>query len=349
MRMKKKVLRFFSLVLYLLIACTLLSGKIQEEMMIQVEVSPVNTKAPHKQITRELSTRMIFTDETGDHVYEVVDGTGWENGLRIREVDIWFINAYGSVSIPGYPDSLYVTSATRQPQPGEQVQILENSEQADDRYLAIYPGSPPEALLPLSGMADTARSSQALLLTMTDAVRPFMEHRAKGMSADTKCASRIFSLTEVKQFLEQLPSVAAVLLLLAAGLVFWAHACCVSIHFAEKKVLLAIDATLILAVLFLMKHVLDGIDLPASLLPEENILRLACYRDELSLIFTSAADFPEAARDLIAAREQAVIGCKAVLRNGVLLTAAVIALESIAPWLRLHYARIGLKNKTDQL
>lgn len=29
----------------------------------------------------------IFTDETVDHLYAVVDGIGWESGLLIREFD----------------------------------------------------------------------------------------------------------------------------------------------------------------------------------------------------------------------------------------------------------------------
>ena len=45
--MKKQALCFGSLILYILIACTIVSAWIEATMMTQVEQGPVNTKAAH--------------------------------------------------------------------------------------------------------------------------------------------------------------------------------------------------------------------------------------------------------------------------------------------------------------
>ena len=87
--MKKQALCFGSLILYILIACTIVSAWIEATMMTQVEQGPVNTKAAHEAVTRELPLRSLFADQEGLHLYEIYDGTGWESGKRIREVSGW--------------------------------------------------------------------------------------------------------------------------------------------------------------------------------------------------------------------------------------------------------------------
>ena len=133
--MKRKALCFFTFVLYVLAACTVLSHWIEETMMTRVELGPVNTKAAHTFVLRELPERALFRDERGLHLYEVYDGTGWESGKRIREVTGWTPQGDGIVYVTGYPDTAYVFSATRQPRAGEEVSPLESQERGDDTYL----------------------------------------------------------------------------------------------------------------------------------------------------------------------------------------------------------------------
>lgn len=117
---EKQALCFGSLILYILIACTIVSAWIEATMMTQVEQGPVNTKAAHEAVTRELPPRSLFADQEGLHLYEIYDGTGWESGKRIREVSGWSLTSE-CVSVSGFPDTPYVFSATRQPRAGEKV------------------------------------------------------------------------------------------------------------------------------------------------------------------------------------------------------------------------------------
>lgn len=351
MSMKKRILCVFSLILYLLLACLILSLKIEEEMTTQVEV--YTAKAVGLASSRvTLPARILFEgDSTTDlMLYDVVDGTGWEVGLRLREVPryLWSLKMTSptdwEIEVPREEGRRYVLSASRHPQEGDLAQIITRFEKADDVHLAIYlpPRVLPEELQLPENAEVQGRSDEALLLNMTNANTPFFEHKAKGMSVTTDYASRIFSLTAVKQFFGQLPSVTAVFLILVSGLVFCVHGCCMSIHLEEHKVFLGLDILLTVLLLLLAKYVLGSIDLPSSLLPEENILQLSYYREELSMIFTAMADFPEAVQDLLSARDQAVSGCKAVLRNGALLTAALIAMEGIALWRNSHHFKRNL-------
>lgn len=72
----------FSLILFLLIFCAFLSMKIEAEMQTQVEVkSIIASKSYFSNI--ELPISVLFKDESHTHLYEVVQGTGWEGGMRI--------------------------------------------------------------------------------------------------------------------------------------------------------------------------------------------------------------------------------------------------------------------------
>ena len=161
--MKKQALCFGSLILYILIACTIVSGWIEATMMTQVEQGPVNTKAAHEAVTRELPPRSLFADQEGLHLYEIYDGTGWESGKRIREVSGWSLTSE-CVSVSGFPDTPYVFSATRQPRAGEKVLPLESQEWGDDTYLLIFGGElPKDAQLPLEAVGFDVKGNAALM------------------------------------------------------------------------------------------------------------------------------------------------------------------------------------------
>ncbi len=329
--MKKTILRIFSLILFLLVVCTLLSTKINQEMMTQVEASPINTRGVHEQVTRELPGRMIFSDSTGRHIYEVIDGSGWESGKRIREVDVWSMSGLDIVTTPGYPDSQYVLSASRQPQVGEEIEIFDETILADDTYLLIYPDGVPETLeLPISSVADYCQGTNALVADMNRVVIPFMEHRAKSMSATFALAERIYSFADVEQFLTQLPWLAAAACTVVIGLVFWGHGCILSRR-SDHGRLLGVDTGIVIASLVLLQWILHRVDLPSSLLPETNIFQLSYYRQNLAAIFTALADLPQEAGILLEAKANALSHCSLVLGCTVIGSALVLLLESALP------------------
>lgn len=325
--MKKQALCFGSPILYILIACTIVSAWIEATMMTQVEQGPVNTKAAHEAVTRELPLRSLFADQEGLHLYEIYDGTGWESGKRIREVSGWSLTGE-CVSISGFPDTAYVFSATRQPRAGEKVSLLESQERGDDTYLLIFGGElPKDAQLPLEAVGFEAKGNAALMEMRSFPV-PFMEQRAKTASELTVFAERIFSLGDTEQFLNQLPRIAGGAAVLLAGLVFLIAAW----RMPKAGLLRCVNGALAALCLCLLPGTLSKILLPGSLLPEENIFALSHYRTALDTVFNGLAAFPDAFLALAQVRDTAFSASGRVLLLGAGVTAGILLLECGLQW-----------------
>lgn len=326
--MRKKALCFFTFVLYVLAACTVLSHWTEETMMTRVELGPVNTKAAHTFVLRELPERALFRDERGLHLYEVYDGTGWESGKRIREVTGWTTQGDGTVYVPGYPDTAYVFSATRQPRAGEEVSLLESQERGDDTYLLIFGGElPKDAQLPLEAVGFEVKGNAALMEVRSFPV-PFMEQRAKTASELTGFAERIFSLGDMEQFLNQLPRIAGGAAVLLAGLVFLIAAW----RMPKAGLLRCVNGALAALCLCLLPGMLSKILLPGSLLPEENVFALSHYRTALDTVFNGLAAFPDAFQALAQAGDTAFSASGRVLLLGAGVTAGILLLECGLQW-----------------
>lgn len=325
--MKKQALCFGSLILYILIACTIVSAWIEATMMTQVEQGPVNTKAAHEAVTRELPLRSLFADQEGLHLYEIYDGTGWESGKRIREVSGWSLTGE-CVSISGFPDTAYVFSATRQPRAGEKVSLLESQERGDDTYLLIFGGElPKDAQLPLEAVGFEAKGNAALMEMRSFPV-PFMEQRAKTASELTGFAERIFSLGDTEQFLNQLPRIAGGAAVLLAGLVFLIAAW----RMPKAGLLRCMNGALAALCLCLLPGTLSKILLPGSLLPEENIFALFHYRTALDAVFNGLAAFPDAFQALAQVRDTAFSASGRVLLLSAGIVAGILLLECGLQW-----------------
>lgn len=325
--MKKQALCFGSLILYILIACTIVSAWIEATMMTQVEQGPVNTKAAHEAVTRELPLRSLFADQEGLHLYEIYDGTGWESGKRIREVSGWSLTGE-CVSISGFPDTAYVFSATRQPRAGEKVSLLESQERGDDTYLLIFGGElPKDAQLPLEAVGFEAKGNAALMEMRSFPV-PFMEQRAKTASELTVFAERIFSLGDTEQFLNQLPRIAGGAAVLLAGLVFLIAAW----RMPKAGLLRCVNGALAALCLCLLPGTLSKILLPGSLLPEVNIFALSHYRTALDTVFNGLAAFPDAFLALAQVRDTAFSASGRVLLLGAGVAAGILLLECGLQW-----------------
>lgn len=326
--MKRKALCFFTFVLYVLAACTVLSHWIEETMMTRVELGPVNTKAAHTFVLRELPERALFRDERGLHLYEVYDGTGWESGKRIREVTGWTPQGDGIVYVTGYPDTAYVFSATRQPRAGEEVSLLESQERGDDTYLLIFGGElPKDAQLPLEAVGFEVKGNAALMEMRSFPV-PFMEQRAKTASELTGFAERIFSLGDTEQFLNQLPRIAGGAAVLLAGLVFLIAAW----RMPKAGLLRCMNGALAALCLCLLPGTLSKILLPGSLLPEENIFALSHYRTALDAVFNGLAAFPDAFQALAQVRDMAFSASGRVLLLSAGIVAGILLLECGLQW-----------------
>ena len=306
MSTKKNVICVFSLILYLLVACTILSNWIEEQMMTEVKISERQNRGD----SFGFSESALFADDEGDHLYEMIDGTGWSSGLRARELPSasWYIDAYGKVQFDG-SEQIYrfIVSASRQPQEGDKMAVVESFEKAEDQYLCICSDGIPEEIVLPRNTEIAAQSETVLLLDLMEAEFPYFEQAAKGLTETMAAADQIISLTEAEQFLTALPSLALVAMILLAGIVFWSFTCLLSIRYENHKWLIRLNTVIVITLLCYLVFLLKAVELPASMMPVKNIFDWQFYSEEFTSIFRSIETLTNKPHRIAAAYQTALV------------------------------------------
>ncbi len=331
---RRRVVCSLILTLYLLTAATALSRWIEREMITQILEREVRYDHYSNQWV-EMPLSSMFTANRTDYLFELVEGVGWEQGERIQIISPSSYNIdpiYSHVLLFCERDYRVVRSASRFPRVGEKAETIKPGRFRDDRYLAVYDGRIPEPSdrpfgQLISSMESVAQSEHAMLITVRQGLDPFFQHYAKGTSIITDAANRIFSLTDVESFLEQLPLLAALAALVIAPVELWVWSCCLLRR--ERWGAVAVNAVLAAAAGVLIFRLLGRIDLPSSLMPTENIFELDYYAQELRTVADVLRALGNPAPDVFAAMETARQSVLRTALTGLLLPLGVIILEAL--------------------
>ena len=140
MKEKRRLLSIAALVLYLLAVCLILAEKIDAQTQNQVTVRPYQLTAKSSGYFAVALTA-VFYKELSAEVFEVAEGTGWQDGLRVtllnpNSYSVDFTPDTGSVNVNATRDMSVIKSAVRYPQPGEKVRIVTESTR-EDTYLLL--------------------------------------------------------------------------------------------------------------------------------------------------------------------------------------------------------------------
>ena len=338
--MKRKILCVFALIAYLLVFCTLLSPKVEEEMQTQVEVKKTYGEKILNRNMAVPASALTWSDED-EQIFQVVEGKGWQTGDRVQEISRWSYTiiysmwwASDSTVVHKEPQRVEINpgknfsviiAASRQPQVGDQVQVITEFETRDDTYIIYYPKGAENLESYPNSFAPLAQSDQALIVQPTKAQAPFFESSVlvslKNMNAEEL---RAFSVADISQFYKMLPLIAGVALILVWGVFLWGYSC-VLIHRPGRKRLVLRNGVAGIALLCLMPVLVGMIDLPASLMPEENIFDIAHYRSEFSQIFSA---LKSAGSDLLTQeRTAAAWSVAGILLAGVILPVVLVWLD----------------------
>lgn len=331
--MKRRVLCVFLLILYLLVVCTMLSAKIAEEMSTLVKVEK-RTSSRQTGRSMTINIRAVYTDPEGDHLYEVRDGEGWNTGLRTYDVSGFGINMVdGVATLYGPRDYVFVRAASRQPRDGELAIVVEEFETGKDTYLYYYKhGIPEEWDLP-PYLKVIAQSENSLLTENTEGTFPFLPHLAKTWTITTDMADRVFSLSEVCQFLRELPKATLAFTLLGMGLLLLL----ISFLLLDDRKLLYGNIATIGTMTGLFGLVLSKIDLPASLLPSSNILDLEYYKNEMILIVEELECMAEQSYSIPELMNDIQQQCACILYIGLLFVGVIVIFEVIILWKKSNW------------
>ena len=305
-------------------------------MCTHVEIS-------HRQYTGHIgeafssSTDVLFEDEEGLHLYELAESNEWKDGYCIQEIPstVWYFDENtGKIKLPNGRNYTLVESASRLPEVGEAVMIIDIPKRTigyvpfTDKYLVYYPDGIPEEFILPENSEIIEQSNTTMLLNMKDITYPFFEHTAKQLSVsmnDETC--RVFSLTEAEVFLKQLPLLAVLTILLILPVLIWGCSG-VLVKQAQKyrKLLLGnigMSVILILAIV----GVLGKIDLPASFMPVSSIFDFSHYIREFSLITSAQSSFGESSQTIALLIELTKNTIVAIGAIGVLICIAVVMSE----------------------
>ena len=276
--MKKTVLCIFFLIFLTLATCTILSITIEEEMIL--EVIGYEKRESHNAFS--MPKDMYFTDEEGSHLYEVYQGTGWEEGMRAREIQLT-----GNEFIIDR-DYIIVRGASRQPVYGELVNLHSGKDTAPSVYLAVYPKGIPKNNPMLFQAEILEQSEHVLLLYQKEGIQPFTENRAKGGLIQLTASDwSIYSMDALDQMLQNVPTAFLAILILVALAVFGISTCVLVSREVPNKKLILLNCVLIAILLPSLYWVLQRIDFPPSMLPRENIFRVSHYREQFEAMYSA--------------------------------------------------------------
>lgn len=275
--MKRTVLCFFSYLLILLVFCTLISAKVEDEMM-----TLVNTRTAEARNGRSVMIGTISLDweNTENVMYILSEGSGWEDGLRVSFVPSKYyqrLEGDKHVTLGAGTSYLYVYSASREPILGSEVRVVDPGKGADS-YLVWNP----EPIESLEGMASymqvETQTDNALLFSMHGAAFPYFEHNLWYRFREIVGTDvRLYSLHDVQQFTECLPWIAGIAAVLFVSLILWAGSWILQAN-RGRCTGVWIANTLVIAALFLCLPWLQRqFDLPASLMPRDYILDFPHY------------------------------------------------------------------------
>ena len=189
--LKQKALWVFTLVFWLVGACTVFAIKTEEWMTPQVTVTSAETSysagTPAK-----LPLDCLKIGENGMNIYEIYEGTGWEAGTRVRKVQDFTMDEDGvQLGSGGWGD--YVQYASKALTDGQLVEVVRGGDKASDQWLAVFPEGVPELGELGKGFEIVAQSESAVLLSVESAAQPFMEDMAKS-AVPALAGARVYSL-----------------------------------------------------------------------------------------------------------------------------------------------------------
>lgn len=295
--MKKKALLIFILIFWLVGACTFLSVKVEEEMIPQVTATEAD-RGYNWDSPPSLPADCIIEDENGQHVYSIYEGTGWEAGIRVAEVQGWFLME-DSISVSNSWGE-FVQYSSKPLREGELVEVVRGGEKVEDHWLAVYPEGLELELdwdgadLP-DGVTVEEWSQNAVHFRVENDTAPFMAGRAKSRVPELAGAT-VYSFNDMTKLLDNFTPFGLLVGILAAVLVLWAASCLFSREAKRNRWYLCVNLALGLILLACVPLVLNAVDLPSSLLPRERITDFGTITGAMDQFFGALKSFDPSGR-----------------------------------------------------
>lgn len=287
--MKQKALWVFTLVFWLVAACTFFAIKTQEQMTPQVTTTQ-SENSYSSGTPAKLPLDCLQTDSDGGmHLYEIYEGTGWEAGVRVREVEGFSLDE-SNVLLENGGWGEYVQYASKPLTNGELVDVIRGNSKEPSQWLAVFPENVPDLGDLGSGIEVAAQDENTVLLSVESDVQPFMEGRAKSTVPALEGA-RVYCLSDMDQFLGNFVCSSLLLAIFAIVFTLWGYAWYENQFDKRYPRMWPMSLGIGIALLGGIAAVLHFVSLPSSLLPPEHITDLGYYFYEFGQFFEALERF----------------------------------------------------------
>lgn len=334
--MKRKVVCIFSLILFFLIFCTLLTPSIQREMRTLIQVKGVHEAL---KMYNHPIPKIALSWPDGAKLYQVIEGKGWNTGLRIEEVPEMsyhmvvnenFITGektvWGAEIYPGKNFDI-VLMASRQPAVGDAITEIKEFAEREDTYIICYPQGAEDLNAYPNSFTPIAQTEKVLLVKPTKAYTPYFEQQTLNSLTEMGAKElRAYSTADAKQFYEMMPLVALLAACLMLGVMLWGYSC-VLVKRGDRPLLLWRNVALGAGLLCVVPIIANRIDLPASLLPRDSILNIGHYRTQFRQIFSALESVGSDL--LLQERSQCLRSCGWILAASLLVMIVLVVLDRV--------------------
>lgn len=259
-------------VAYFLVCCTVISAWVEKQMTLTGRV--ITRHSSVRNSTMEIPLWQAWYDGNEYHLFCVQtmrneDGVEREVVCEISDHD-YSIRADGVIDYRFIGECRILYAASRYPSHGETVFIREEETVVHPVLVCTKDGSSLNE--PSGGNVETLAISDSARLLRVPTKTPFIEKELTHilfLTDDPWTYLHAIDLSDVKMFLDALPCVCTVVLLMVIGLgwALWAWGC-------NCKRLLILPLVIPVGIWLLLR----GCNLPSSLLPNSSILDVAHYR-----------------------------------------------------------------------
>jgi len=273
--MKKRIGYICLFVSFLLIGCTSLSRRVEKNMMTQVvAVSPMR-----------YHMLLPMTALMDGKLYYLEEGLGWNTGTRATQISDFYykFTEKGQILMDGFEEERVVVSTSRNLQPGDPVNPLQERETGQDQYLVIYLGGMPKQLNLPEGAVLRKQAEDVLLLDVEEVSLPFLENEAKTQLLSIQGRQwQIYSKRDLEGFARSLPRLALAAVFAAIPPVLFLLGAVLPPR--KKDLMLRLHIPVGIAGLAGFIGLIFSIQLPFSLMPEDMIFQWDHYTVQLQTV-----------------------------------------------------------------
>lgn len=286
--MKRNVICVSALVLWCLLACTVLSKKIENLMTVRVVLTYMEEKESEKGVVqRVLPGDCLIFDENSFHLCRVEEGEGWDIGTRLQKEQMEVYKYDEERDEIEYfldsPGTRFVRYASRPVTAGELVEPCSPRIGDEDYYLVVDPGNADRSLEAWE-TATVTEEQEGMLLVTLNGKQPFLESQAKS-ELDFARDSRIYSLGDIQRFFGNFPLLAGMVAVFLGTVFLCGYSLRLVRNLKKNRRQLFAHGITGIVLLGVFALLVKQIQFPSSLLPSKNILNIGYYTMEFQDIF----------------------------------------------------------------